>query len=145
MRKIIHVDMGFVLRFRRGARQPRTERQADGSGLVGPRGVVLTANYAARAYKVHSALPTSLALKRYPELRLLPPRMNAYKEVSGQIHEVFRHYTEVIEPLSLDEAYLDVSHVKGDSSTATTLAKSLKRDILKETKLTASASVSLNF
>jgi DNA polymerase IV len=70
--------------------------------------------------------------------------MDVYKEVSGKIHEVFHQYTDIIEPLSLDEAYLDVSHVKGDLSAATTLAKKLKRDILKETKLTASAGVSFN-
>jgi DNA polymerase IV len=110
----------------------------------GPRGVVLTANYAARTHKVHSALPTSLALKRYPNLLLIPPRMNVYKEVSSKIHEVFHRYTDAIEPLSLDEAYLDVSHVQGDLSAATTLAKELKQDILKETKLTASAGVSFN-
>ncbi len=110
----------------------------------GPRGVVLTANYAARAHKVHSALPSSLALKRFPELLLIPPRMDVYKEVSSKIHEVFHRYTEVIEPLSLDEAYLDVSHVEGDSAAATELAKKLKRDILEATKLTASAGVSFN-
>jgi DNA polymerase IV len=110
----------------------------------GPRGVVLTANYAARTHKVHSALPVSLALKRYPDLLLIPPRMDVYKEVSGQIHEVFHRYTDVIEPLSLDEAYLDVSHVKGDISAAVKVAKKIKGDILKEIKLTASAGVSFN-
>jgi DNA polymerase IV len=110
----------------------------------GPRGVVLTANYAARVHKVRSALPVSLALKRYPELILIAPRMEVYKEVSRKIHEIFQRYTEAIEPLSLDEAYLDVSHIKGDLSAATTLAKKLKQDILVATKLTASAGVSFN-
>jgi DNA polymerase IV len=128
--------------------EERDEPELKGRPLAvvwsGPRGVVLTANYAARVHKVHSALPTSLALKRYPELILIPPRMDVYKEVSGKIHDIFHRYTDVIEPLSLDEAYLDVSHIKGDLSAATTLAKKLKRDIMKETKLTASAGVSFN-
>lgn len=110
----------------------------------GPRGVVLTANYVARAYGVRSAMPTSLTLKKYPELLLISPRMEVYREVSSKIHGVFRRYTTSTEPLSLDEAYLDVSHTSGDLHSAFKLAKKLKADILEETRLTASAGVSYN-
>jgi DNA polymerase IV len=144
MRKIIHIDMDSFYASVEERDNPELKGKPLAVAWSGPRGVVLTANYAARVHKVRSALPVSLALKRYPELILIPPRMDVYKEVSGKIHEIFHRYTEVIEPLSLDEAYLDVSHVKGDLSVATALAKKLKRDILKKTNLTASAGISFN-
>jgi DNA polymerase IV len=144
VRKIIHVDLDSFYASVEERDNPELKGKPLAVAWSGPRGVVLTANYAARVHNVHSALPTSLALKRYPDLLLIPPRMDVYKEVSGKIHEVFHRYTDVIEPLSLDEAYLDVSHVRGDLSAATTLAENLKRDILKATQLTASAGVSFN-
>jgi DNA polymerase IV len=122
MPKIIHVDMDSFYASVEERDNPDLKGKPMAVAWSGPRGVVLTANYAARAHKVHSTLPTSLALKRYPELLLIPPRMDVYKEVSGKILKVFHRYTNVIEPLSLDEAYLDVSHVKGDLSAAVTLA-----------------------
>ncbi len=144
MQKIIHIDMDSFYASVEERDNPELKGKPLAVAWSGPRGVVLTANYAARVYKIHSALPVSLALKRHPELILIPPRMDVYKEVSVQIHGIFHRYTDVIEPLSLDEAYLDVSHVQGELSAATTLAKKLKRDILKETKLTASAGVSFS-
>ena len=110
----------------------------------GPRGVVLTANYEARAFGVHSALATKTALRRCPELVLATPRMDVYKEVSGVIREVFSRYTNLIEPLSLDEAYLDVTLPKRGPPSATRLAEQLKCDLEAETGLTASAGVSYN-
>jgi DNA polymerase IV len=144
VRKIIHIDLDAFYASVEERDNPDLKGKPMAVAWSGPRGVVLTANYAARVYKVHSALPVSLALKRLPDLLLIPPRMDVYKEVSRTIHEVFHQYTDIIEPLSLDEAYLDVSDVEGDLGTATTLAKNLKRDILEATQLTASAGVSFN-
>ena len=110
----------------------------------GPRGVVLTANYAARAFGVHSALATRTALRRCPDLILAPPRMDVYKEVSQVIRKVFYRYTDLVEPLSLDEAYLDVTLPKKGPPSATRIAGRLKRDLETETGLTASAGVSYN-
>ena len=110
----------------------------------GPRGVVLTANYEARAFGVHSALATRTALRRCPDLILAPPRMDIYKEVSQVIRKVFYRYTDLVEPLSLDEAYLDVTLPKKGPPSATRIAEQLKRDITAETGLTASAGVSYN-
>ncbi|TSA79417.1 DNA polymerase IV [Deinococcus detaillensis] len=104
------------------------------------RGVVLTASYEARAYGVRSAMPTSLALQKCPHLTLVPPRMEVYKRVSDVIRGVFVRYTDLVEPLSLDEAYLDVSqHPSG-----TLIARAIKADIQREAQLTASAGVSFN-
>ena len=109
-----------------------------------PRGVVLTANYEARAFGVHSALATRTALRRCPELVLATPRMDVYKEVSQLIRKVFYRYTDLVEPLSLDEAYLDVTLPKKGPPSATRIAEQLKHDIKAETGLTASAGVSYN-
>ncbi|AZI44428.1 DNA polymerase IV [Deinococcus psychrotolerans] len=104
------------------------------------RGVVLTASYEARQYGVRSAMPTSLALQKCPHLTLVPPRMDVYKQVSDVIRAVFFQYTDLVEPLSLDEAYLDVSqHPSG-----TLIARAIKADIQREARLTASAGVSFN-
>ena len=110
----------------------------------GPRGVVLTANYEARAFGVHSALATRTALRRCPELVLATPRMDIYKEVSQIIRAVFYRHTDLVEPLSLDEAYLDVTLPKKGPPSATRIAEQLKRDLEAETGLTASAGVSYN-
>lgn len=110
----------------------------------GPRGVVLTANYEARAFGVHSALATRVALRRCPDLTLATPRMEAYREVSQVIRSVFYRYTDLVEPLSLDEAYLDVTQPKRGPPSATRIAEQLKRDIQAATGLTASAGVSYN-
>jgi DNA polymerase IV len=143
VRKIIHIDLDAFYASVEERDNPDLKGKPVAVAWSGPRGVVLTANYAARVHKVHSALPVSLALKRFPDLLLIPPRMDVYKEVSGKIHEVFHRYTSIIEPLSLDEAYLDVSHVEGDMA-AVDVAKKLKLDILEAVKLTASAGVSFN-
>ena len=110
----------------------------------GPRGVVLTANYEARAFGVRSALATRTARRLCPQLRLVPPRMDVYRAVSREIHEVFRRYTDLSEPLSLDEAYLDVTEPKTGPPSGTRVAQRIRREILEHTGLTASAGVSYN-
>ncbi len=108
------------------------------------RGVVATANYAARKFGVHSAMSSKIALQRCPQLIFCPPRFEVYKAVSQQIHEIFHEYTDLVEPLSLDEAYLDVTENKAAQPSATLLAKEIKWKILETTHLTASAGVSYN-
>lgn len=110
----------------------------------GPRGVVLTATYEARAFGVHSALATRTALRRCPDLVLVTPRMAVYPEVSEAIRKIFHRYTNLVEPLSLDEAYLDVTVPKQGPPSATRIAERIKREIEEATGLTASAGVSYN-
>ncbi len=105
------------------------------------RGVISTANYPAREYGVRSAMPTAMALKLCPHLRLLPGRFDAYKEASRQIREIFLRYTPLIEPLSLDEAYLDVTDSPHCQGSATLMAQAIRDTILRETGLTASAGI----
>ncbi|GLX84564.1 DNA polymerase IV [Thalassotalea loyana] len=105
------------------------------------RGVLSTSNYIARQYGVRSAMPTSVALRKCPELILVPGRMEVYKSISSQIREIFERYTNLIEPLSLDEAYLDVSDCKLFGGSATLIAQDICHSIYKELNLTASAGV----
>jgi DNA polymerase IV len=105
------------------------------------RGVLSTSNYIARQYGVKSAMPTSVALRKCPQLILVPGRMEIYKSVSSQIREIFERYTDIIEPLSLDEAYLDVSNCKLFGGSATLIAQDICRSIHNELNLTASAGV----
>ncbi len=106
------------------------------------RGVLTTCSYEARVYGVRSALPGYKAKELCPDIIFVPPRFDAYKAVSIKIREIFSRYTDLIEPLSLDEAYLDVTSCKKDITYATDIAHAIKRDILQETQLTASAGVS---
>lgn len=113
-------------------------------GYLGPRGVVAAASYEARVFGVRSAMPSVRAKRMCEELIFVPPRFDAYREVSRQIHAIFKTYTEVIEPLSLDEAYLDVTHNHQGIQSATTIAREIRRLIREQTGLTASAGVSYN-
>jgi DNA polymerase-4 len=108
------------------------------------RGVVAAASYEARKYGIHSAMPTLTALHRYPDLIIAKPRFDIYRMVSKQIMQIFRSYTDLVEPLSLDEAYLDVTVNKFNMPSATLIARELKEKITKSTRLTASAGVSVN-
>ena len=108
------------------------------------RGVVAACSYEARAYGVHSAMPSSRAIKICPDAVFLPPRFDAYRAASKAIHKVFAKYADAIEPLSLDEAYLDVSKTAEQLGSATEVARRIKQDIKKATNLTASAGVSYN-
>ncbi|WP_239502631.1 DNA polymerase IV [Vibrio astriarenae] len=105
------------------------------------RGVVSTCNYQARQFGVRSAMPTIKAFELCPNLVLVPGRMDVYKQVSRQIHEIFHRYTNTIEPLSLDEAYLDVTDSTQCRGSATLIANAIRRDIENELNLTASAGV----
>jgi DNA polymerase-4 len=108
------------------------------------RGVVAAASYEAREFGIHSAMPSKTALQRCPQLIFVQPRFDAYKAVSAQIHEIFHRYTDLVEPLSLDEAYLDVTINKMAMPSATLIAREIKERIFAETGLTASAGVSIN-
>lgn len=142
MRKIIHVDMDcfFAAVEMRDDPSLRDIPIAIGGSRV-QRGVISTANYPARKYGVRSAMPTAMALKLCPHLRLLPGRFEAYKEASRQIRAIFARYTSLIEPLSLDEAYLDVTDSPHCQGSATLMAQAIRADIWRETQLTASAGI----
>ena len=106
------------------------------------RGVVAAASYEARQYGVKSAMPSAIAARRCPDLIFVKPRFERYKEVSKQIHQVFHEYTDLVEPLSLDEAYLDVTTTKIGKPSATLIAQEIRKKILDRTQLTASAGIS---
>lgn len=142
MRKIIHVDMDcfFAAVEMRDDPSLRDIPIAIG-GSQDRRGVISTANYPARRYGVRSAMPTAMALKLCPQLKVIPGRMAAYKEASLHIREIFARYTPLIEPLSLDEAYLDVSDCQECSGSATLIAQEIRQAITTELNLTASAGI----
>lgn len=108
------------------------------------RGVVAAASYEARRYGVRSAMPSGIAKRKCPHLVFVKPRFSRYKEVSTHIRSIFMEYTDLVEPLSLDEAYLDVTFAKKGKPSATLIAKEIRKRIFEETKLTASAGVSYN-
>lgn len=142
MRKIIHVDMDcfFAAVEMRDDPSLRDIPLAIG-GSADRRGVISTANYPARRYGVHSAMSTAMAFKLCPHLKLLPGRMAAYKEASLHIREIFARYTPLIEPLSLDEAYLDVTDCTQCNGSATLIAQEIRQAIAEELNLTASAGI----
>ncbi|MGL6124826.1 MAG: DNA polymerase IV [Shewanella sp.] len=142
MRKIIHIDMDcyFAAVEMRDFPEFRGKPLAVG-GSSDRRGVISTCSYEARKFGVRSAMATAYAFKLCPELILVPGRMQVYKDVSLQIHEIFSRYTPLIEPLSLDEAYLDVSECQQYKGSATLIAQAIRCDILAETGLTASAGI----
>ncbi len=108
------------------------------------KGVLCTSNYEAREYGVRAAMPTIEAFKKCPKLTLIPPDFKKYKEASRIIHQIFLKYTDKVESLSLDEAYLDVTETSHNFGSATDIAKLIKKDIYKQTGLTSSAGVSFN-
>jgi DNA polymerase-4 len=142
LRKIIHIDMDcyYAAVEMRDNPEYRNVPLAIG-GSSDRRGVISTCNYQARKFGVRSAMATAHALKLCPELVLAPGRMALYSEISQQIREIFSRYTDKIEPLSLDEAYLDVSDCTLFSGSATLIAEDIRRAIFEETQLTASAGV----
>ena len=144
IRKIIHIDMDAFY----ASIEQRDFPEYRGKPLVvggsGRRGVVAAASYEARNYGIRSAMPTQIALKRYPALIIARPRFDVYKKVSREIMDIFKSYTDLVEPLSLDEAYLDVSVNKYNNPSATIIAKEIKQKIREQTALTASAGVSVN-
>lgn len=142
LRKIIHVDMDcFYAAVEMRDHPEYRGRPLAVGGSEKQRGVLSTCNYEARRFGLHSAMPTAQALKLCPHLLLVPGRMQVYKSVSRQIHEIFQRYTSIIEPLSLDEAFLDVSNSQKCHGSATLIAEAIRRDIWQELQLTASAGV----
>jgi len=145
MRKIIHIDMDAFF---------ASVEQRDNPSLYGQpvvvggrpdsRGVVAAASYEARQYGIRSAMPCSQAYRKCPQTVFVKPRFQAYREVSQQIRQIFLDYTDLIEPLSLDEAYLDVTENKTNHESATIIAQEIREKIVQQTKLTASAGVSYN-
>lgn len=142
-RKIIHVDMDAFY----AAVEQRDNPELRGKPVVvggGPngRGVVQTCSYEAREYKIHSAMASSRAIRLCPHAVFVPPRFDVYKSVSNQIRKIFYDYTDCVEPRSLDEAYLDVTHNKKGIGDPTQIAQEILERIYKETGCTASAGVS---
>lgn len=113
-------------------------------GSPNSRGVVSTCSYEARKFGVHSGMPSSVAWRLCPQAIFIYPTFGLYKEVSAQIREIFYRYTDLVEPVSLDEAYLDVTEPKVQADSASAIAMMIKHDILQQTKLTCSAGVSYN-
>jgi DNA polymerase IV len=144
LRKIIHVDMDafFASVEQRDNAELRGKPVAVGGSSK--RGVVAAASYEARAFGVRSAMPSVTAQRQCPDLIFTKPRFEVYRQVSRQIREIFARYTDLIEPLSLDEAYLDVTMDKQGIGSAVKIAKAIRADIRVETGLTASAGVSYN-
>jgi DNA polymerase-4 len=144
IRKIIHIDMDAFY----ASVEQRDDRKLRGKPLAvggaSGRGVIAAASYEARAFGVRSAMPVRKALKLCPELLIVKPNFEKYKEISKQINEIFRTYTDAVEPLSLDEAFLDVTHCNIACNSATLIAKAIKHEIKVNLNLVASAGVSYN-
>lgn len=145
MRKIIHIDMDCFYAAIEMRENPalRGIPMAVG-GDPNRRGVIATANYDARRFGVRSAMASAHALRLCPHLTIVPVRMNAYRQESAIIRAIFEEFTDQIEPLSLDEAYLDVSHSDHCRGSATLIAQEIRRQIQESTGLTASAGVAPN-
>jgi DNA polymerase-4 len=144
VRKIIHVDMDAFYASVEQRDEPTLKGRPVAVGYAGERGVVAAASYEARHYGVRSAMPSVTAMRKCAELVFVPPRFEVYRAVSRQIRAIFADYTPLVEPLSLDEAYLDVTDNLKNITTAWATAKEIRSRILDETKLTASAGVSSN-
>jgi DNA polymerase IV len=143
-RKIIHVDMDAFYASVEQRDQPELRGRPVAVGHGAKRGVVAAASYEARAFGVRSAMPSTTAMRLCPELVFVPPRFDHYRAVSRQIHAIFREYTDLVEPLSLDEAYLDVTENRRGLPTAWATAREIRARILDATGLTASAGISYN-
>ena len=143
-RKIIHIDMDAFYASVEQRDNPELRGKPVAVGGSRERGVVAAASYEARKFGVHSAMPSITAKRKCPDLIFVKQRFDAYKAISLQIREIFAAYTPIIEPLSLDEAYLDVTENLKGASSATQIAEEIRAKIRAETGLTASAGVSYN-
>jgi DNA polymerase-4 len=144
MRKIIHVDMDAFYASVEQRDNPALRGLPVAVGHGAKRGVVAAASYEARVFGVRSAMPSTTTMRQCPNLVFVPPHFDVYRAVSRQIHAIFAEYTALIEPLALDEAYLDVTANLRGLPTAWATAKAIRAHILQETGLTASAGVSYN-
>ncbi len=143
-RRILHVDMDAFYASVEQRDNPALRGRPVAVGGGSLRGVVAAASYEARKFGVHSAMPSVTARKRCPDLTFVKPRFDVYGEISKHIRGIFRSYTDLVQPLSLDEAYLDVTEAVPEYGSATAIAREIKSRILDETDLTASAGVSIN-
>ncbi|MDC0230723.1 DNA polymerase IV [Aureispira] len=141
-RKIIHIDMDAFFASIEQRDNPELRGKPIAVGGGGPRGVVATASYEARKFGVHSAMSGFRAKQLCPQLIFVRSRYDAYKEASQQIRSIFKKYTDLIEPLSLDEAFLDVTENKKNEPYATDIAKQIMAEVFDTTKLTCSAGIS---
>lgn len=144
IRKIIHIDMDAFYASVEQRDDPSLRGRPVAVGYGAKRGVVAAASYEARQFGVRSAMPSTTALRQCPDLVFVAPRFDVYRAISQQIRAIFADYTPLIEPLSLDEAYLDVSENLRAIATATATAKEIRARILAELGLTASAGISYN-
>ena len=143
-RKIIHIDMDAFFASVEQRDQPALRGRPVAVGGSSARGVVAAASYEARTFGVRSAMPSVTAMRKCPELTFVPPRFEVYKAVSQQIRAIFAEYSDLVEPLSLDEAYVDVTENRRALPSATATAEEIRARILAETGLTASAGISYN-
>ena len=143
-RKIIHIDMDAFFASVEQHDDPSLKGKAIAVGGEGARGVVAAASYEARRYGVRSAMAGATARQLCPQLIFVKPRFDRYREVSMQIRAIFYEYTDLVEPLSLDEAYLDVTTNKMNIPSATLIAQEIRAKIFQQTGLTASAGISVN-
>ena len=144
IRKIIHVDMDAFYASVEQLDNPELRGKPLAVGGGGKRGVVSAASYEARKFGVRSAMPGAQARRNCPDLIFVRPRFERYSEVSKQIRKIFYEFTDLVEPLSLDEAYLDVTENKKGNPSATLIAKEIRQRIFEEVQLTASAGISIN-
>ncbi|MGV0923725.1 DNA polymerase IV [Empedobacter tilapiae] len=143
-RKIIHIDMDAFFASVEQRDFPELRGKCIAVGGSEERGVIATASYEARKFGVGSAMSSVIAKRKCPQLIFVKPRFQVYKEVSNQIREIFLEYTNLVEPLSLDEAFLDVTNNHKNIEIATNIANEIKQKIKERTNLTASAGVSFN-
>ncbi len=144
VRKIIHIDMDAFYASVEQRDNPELKGKPIAVGGTRKRGVVAAASYEARAYGVRSAMSSVVAKRKCSKLIFVQPRIEVYQAVSTQIHDIFHDYTDIIEPLSLDEAFLDVTENKKQIPIATDIALAIKNDIKSKLNLTASAGISIN-
>ena len=144
-RKIIHIDADSFYASVETRENPALQgKPLAVGGRADRRGVIATANYAARGYGVRSAMASSRAMSLCPDLLILPPRFELYREVSSRFRAIFQDYTDLIEPLSLDEAYLDVTHADQCQGSATLIAREIRQRVRGELGLTVSAGIAPN-
>ncbi len=145
VKKFIHIDMdAFFVSVEIRDNPALANKAVAVGGKSDRRGVLSTCNYIARQFGVHSAMATSIALQKCPQLIVVPGRMDVYKQISVQIRAIFEKYTQLIEPLSLDEAFLDVTDCKLCNGSATLIAEQIRQEIFEELNLTASAGIAPN-
>ena len=144
-RKIIHIDMDCFYAAIEIRDNPKLRgKPVAVGGQPNSRAVICTCNYEARKYGIHSAMPSSQAARLCPDLIFVPVNFDKYRKVSREIHQIFRNFTNVIEPLSLDEAYLDVSHSSLHSGSATLIAQAVRNEIFQTQEITGSAGIAPN-